>query len=126
MKQYFFFVLFFLTFFSCSKNETGNENNIKVPDQSFIESFDTASAATKKGWVFINKSIDQGTTNWSNPPTPPFYAFASENGPAGYIWADYNSTSSAAGIISNWAVSPILTMQNGDKISFYTRSELYY
>ena len=57
---------------------------------------------------------------------PPFEAFFSQNGPAGYLWADYNSTSSAAGVISNWAVSPVLTLQNGDKISFYTRAQIYF
>jgi hypothetical protein len=126
MKQYFYLVIISLSFISCSKDDSGNENSIEIPDQSFTESFDTASAAEKKGWVFLNKSVNPGTTNWSNPSTPPFAAFSSENGPAGYLWADYNSTSSAAGVISNWAVSPVLTLQNGDKISFYTRSELYF
>jgi len=126
MKQNIFFFIIYISFLSCSKNDTGDEKIIKIPDQSFTESFDTASAAAKKGWVFLNTSVDKGTTNWSNPSTPPFDAFASENGPAGYLWADYNSTSSGAGVISNWAVSPIITVQNGDKISFFTRAELYF
>jgi hypothetical protein len=126
MKQYFFLIFSSFLFLSCSKNDNGEENTNKIPDQSFTESFDTASASVNRGWVFQNNSIDRGSTNWNNPSTPPFDAYTSENGPAGYLWADYNSTSSAAGVISNWAVSPILTIQNGDKISFYTRAELYY
>jgi hypothetical protein len=124
MKKYFFLVFISLISFACSKDENGNNENI--PDNSFSESFDDAKAAEKEGWTFINNSIDLGATQWSNPSVPPFNAFASLTGQAGYLWADYKSTSSAAGIISNWAVSPILTIQNGDKISFYTRSELYY
>ncbi len=38
---------------------------------------------------------------------------------------DFTSTSAAAGIISNWIVSPVITMRNGDKIVFYTRTILY-
>jgi hypothetical protein len=54
----------------------------------------------------------------------PFYAYSGANGTA-YLWADYQSTASDAGTISNWAVSPELTMQNGDKNFFYTRTQLY-
>jgi hypothetical protein len=126
MKKYFFLFCISLLCLSCSKDDDGNENINIIPDQSFIESFDTAISAERRGWTFLNKSVTKGTTNWSNPSTPPFDAFSSENGPSGYLWADYNSTSSPAGIISNWAVSPIITLQNGDKISFYTRAELYF
>ena len=126
MKQYISITFILLLILSCNKNDNGEESLNKIPDQSFTETFDTASAAANRGWTFINKSVERGGTNWSNPSTPPFEAFSSENGPAGFLWADYNSTSSAAGVISNWAISPILTVQNGDKISFYTRAELYY
>jgi len=97
-----------------------------APDQSFTESFDTANAAYNRGWRYLNKSVDIGTTTWQNPPSPPFGPFSSTSTNNGYLWADYNSTSSAAGIISNWAVSPTLIMKNGDKIAFYTRAQLYF
>jgi len=100
-----------------------------VPDQSFVEEFDTAQNAYNRGWRFINRSIAIGRRSWGNPVPDansgiPFYAYSGANGTA-YLWADYQSTSSASGTISNWAVSPELTMQNGDKIVFYTRTQLY-
>src|SRR5665213_1891677 len=36
-----------LVFNSCTKNDT---NNRIVPDQSFVEEFDTVSAAVTRGW----------------------------------------------------------------------------
>jgi len=96
-----------------------------VPDQSFVEEFDTAQNAYNRGWRFINRSDVIGRTNWQNPTALTGIPFISYSGTGtGYLWADYQSTSSDAGVISNWAVSPELTMQNGDKIVFYTRAEL--
>jgi len=96
-----------------------------VPDQSFVEEFDTAQNAYNRGWRFINRSDVIGRTNWQNPSTLTGVPFLSYSGTGnGYLWADYQSTSSAAGTISNWAVSPEIIMQNGDKIIFYTRCEV--
>lgn len=125
MKSFILFITILFCLQGCSKNDSP-ETIIQIPDQSFTESFDQSSEAVKRGWTFLNKSIVLGNTQWSNPSFPPFDAFNSQNGPAGYLWADYNSTSSAAGVISNWAVSPLLTLQNGDKISFYTRAQIYF
>jgi hypothetical protein len=97
-----------------------------VPDQSFVEEFDTAQSAYNRGWRFINRSDVIGRTNWQNPTVLTGIPFLSYSGTGtGYLWADYQSTSSDAGVISNWAVSPELTMQNGDKIVFYTRAQLF-
>ena len=98
-----------------------------VPDQSFVEEFDTAQNAYNRGWRFINRSELIGRTNWQNPTTLTGIPFISYSGTGnGYLWADYQSTSGAAVTISNWAVSPELIMQNGDKIVFYTRTELLF
>lgn len=94
-----------------------------VPDQSFEEEFDTAQSAYDRGWRWINRSDVIGRRNWQNPTTIPFAPYSGVTG-NGYIYADYLSTASGAGVISNWAVSPSLIMQNGDKIVFYTRSQL--
>ena len=98
-----------------------------VPDQSFVEEFDTAQNAYNRGWRFINRSDLIGRTSWQNPSVLAGIPFLSYSGTGtGYLWADYQSTASDAGTISNWAVSPVLTMQNGDKIVFYTRAELSF
>jgi hypothetical protein len=96
-----------------------------VPDQSFVEEFDTVTNAYNRGWRFINRSDVIGRRNWQNPDGNSGIPFLSYSGTGnGYLWADYQSTASAAGTISNWAVSPEIIMQNGDKIVFYTRCEL--
>lgn len=108
---------------ACDKQESEAFN--EVPDQSFREDFDTAGVSARRGWIFENRSEVMGSTTWSNPSPAPFPAF-SGTAEGAYLWADYNSTSSAAGTISNWAISPVLTLQNGDLIRFYTRAELQY
>lgn len=97
-----------------------------TPDQTFTEEFDTVSAAFSRGWTVINGSDPRGSDVWQQggSVTPWFPAFSSKGSYAGFIGADYTSTSADAGIISNWLISPAVTMQNGDRISFYTRSFL--
>ena len=96
-----------------------------VPDQSFNEEFDTATAAIARGWKFINVSEPLGSSIWQNGGSiPPFFnAFSNNGSNVGFIGVDYLSTSAAGGIISNWLISPTVTMQNGDKIIFYTRAQ---
>lgn len=98
-----------------------------VPDQSFVEEFDTASAALARGWRFVNASDPKGGNIWQNGGaiSPWFEAWSNKGTLAGFIGADYTSTSAAAGVISNWLISPSILMQNGDKIVFYTRGVLY-
>jgi hypothetical protein len=94
-----------------------------VPDQSFVEEFDTATSAYNRGWRYINRSDLIGRRSWQNPDAViPFSSYSGTG--TGYLWADYLSTASTAGTISNWAVSPSVIMQNGDKIVFYTRAEI--
>jgi hypothetical protein len=96
-----------------------------VPDQSFVEEFDSSQKAYERGWRYINRSEQVGRTNWQNPTGQTGIPFPSYSGTGtGYLWADYQSTSGAAVTISNWAVSPELVMQNGDKIVFFTRCEI--
>lgn len=98
-----------------------------VPDQSFVEEFDTAKNAYERGWRFINRSESIGRTGWQNPDALTGIPFISWSGTGtGYLWSDYEATSAAAATISNWAVSPELVMQNDDKITFYTRAQLLF
>ena len=121
---------------ACVKDSTASLKPPPLPDQSFVEEFDTVTAAYDRGWRYINVSDPKGTGIWvqamfNNPaitglPSPiPFPAYSSHGTYVGFIGADFTSTSAAAGIISNWIVSPVTSMQNGDKIIFYTRTVLY-
>ncbi len=120
--------LFLTTLLSSCVDDSNLTAEPPTPNQSFVEEFDTANSAYARGWRYINKSVALGRRNWQNPnadnyiPFQPYSTYAAGNG---YLWADYQSTSSASGVISNWAVSPQVWMKNGDKIVFYTRTELY-
>ena len=104
-----------LFFQSCKEDK--EEIIPPVPDQSFVEEFDNVSTATSKGWRFINHSEPVGTRNWTAGNSFYFPAYSGTN----YIVSDYEAVDDN-GTISVWAVSPSITMQNGDKIAFYTRS----
>ena|SRR6185369_7189831 len=95
-----------------------------VADQTFTEEFDTATQAINRGWHFINTSDPIGPGVWQQGGgVPPWWNAYSSNGSyAGFIGADYTSVTGGPGTISNWLVSPVVTMQNGDKITFYTRA----
>jgi hypothetical protein len=96
-----------------------------IPDQSFVEEFDTLQTAYNKGWRFINRSEEIGVSKWTQGSiSGALTAYSSKGTNAGFISTDYQSTAGAASIISNWAVSPPVTMQNGDKIVFYTIASL--
>ncbi|WP_207492549.1 choice-of-anchor J domain-containing protein [Aridibaculum aurantiacum] len=98
-----------------------------VADQSHIEEFDTVAASLSRGWMITNASTPKGSNIWQQggEVMPWFSPFSSNGTYAGFIGADYTSTSAAAGIISNWLISPPVTFQNGDKIIFYTRALQY-
>jgi hypothetical protein len=126
MKQILRFILLIvcvlLLVTACNKNDSIKS----VADQSFTEEFDTTSAATARGWIFNNTSSPKGPGVWLQGGGVPkwFNAFSNTGSNAGFIGTDFTSTSAAQGIISNWIISPVVTLQNGDKISFYTRAYL--
>jgi hypothetical protein len=110
--------LFFLT--SCVSDK--NLDLPPVADQSFVEEFDTLSSALARGWKLSNVSVPKGPNIWQQggDVVPWFSPYSNNGSNAGFVGADYTSTT--FGVISNWLISPPVTMQNGDKIIFYTRS----
>ena len=118
------FVFVFLVAISCKKSDTPSTN--QEADLSFTESFDDDALAKANGWSFVNKSMAEGTSSWRNPENTPFSPFKTTSVTNGYLWTDYNSTSTSGGTISNWAISPIIKFHNGDEISFYTRAQIFF
>lgn len=108
---------------SC-KNDAYLTTPLPTPDQSFTEEFDTVSNSLARGWKIVNVSLPKGSNIWQQGGSvnPWFPAFSSSGTYVGFIGADYTSVLGGPGLISNWLISPVVTMQNGDKISFYTRS----
>jgi hypothetical protein len=116
-----FVVITVLGFTSCKKDD-----KLSVPGKSLTEEFDTLLNAYNRGWRFINRSIPIGRTNWQQGSiSGDLTAYSSKGTNEGFVSSDYAATSADVGVISNWIVSPSLTIQNGDKIIFYTRAVIY-
>lgn len=88
------------------------------------ENFDDVTTLTSSGWTVTNQSNPIGGYDWfQGDPT----IFESQTGgTASYISADFgNCLGAATGeTISNWLISPSISLQNGDVISFYSRAVL--
>ncbi|MEJ7912388.1 MAG: choice-of-anchor J domain-containing protein, partial [Chitinophagaceae bacterium] len=104
-----------------------------VANQSFTEEFDTVSRSLARGWTIINASTPKipqiSTLIWQQggDVIPWFNAFSENGSNVGFIGASAEISASVPPslgipVISNWLVSPVVVMQNGDKISFYTRT----
>lgn len=88
---------------------------VKSQVNSLTESFDTDSLA---GWTAINLSNPLGTSNWTSGVAIP--NLAGYTG-AGCAIVNFNSTT-GAGNISNWYISPQVNLRDGGVIKFYTRT----
>ena len=96
--------------------------SININAQSFTENFDNITLLTGNGWSLQNNSSPTGTTSWfQGTSVAGGGPFDSYNGAANaYIGANYNNTGNT-GDISNWLITPNITIRNGDVIAFYTR-----
>jgi hypothetical protein len=83
---------------------------------SLSEGFDIAPPA---GWTTVNSSQPLGTTSWFQGNPAVFTAFSGEDN--SYIGVNFNSGGGVAAI-SNWLITPTLSFDNGDVVSFYTRA----
>jgi hypothetical protein len=89
--------------------------------QAINEGFSNVAGLAAAGWNQQNLSTPIGVNpNWvqGDPVNMPFSA---NSLPANsYIAVNYNSVAGAA-TISNWLITPMLNLNNGDVITFYTR-----
>ena len=95
--------------------------------QSFVENFDLFTTLSGSGWLTQNNSNPVGGTSWyqgvSLAAGGPFNSFNGVD--SSYVAANYNSTSITGNkdTISNWLISPVLNLRNGDTIKFYTQTD---
>jgi hypothetical protein len=76
---------------------------------------------TLPGWILINRSSPAGTTNWFQGNSG---IFPSQSGsPNSYISANFLNAA-IGGDISDWLISPEVTVFEGSTISFYTRTTM--
>ena len=69
-------------------------------------------------WTFTNQSQPVGTTNWQQGTVSPFGG-GFNGGATSYVRTNFNSVAAGmSGTISNWLISPVITLENGNVISF--------
>ena len=93
----------------------------KVKAQSFTEGFEVSSPLTD--WWVANTSDDAGTTiNWFRGRPTTFIAQAGSD--SSYLASNYQSDTNltTAGTISDWLITPNRVFNNGDVVTFYTRT----
>ena len=88
---------------------------------SMTENFDGSPA----GWIAVNRSYDPNE-DWSlgNPGRPRSFP-AHQGAPGSYVASSFNATfgdGSSVGDISNWLLTPAMVFNNGDQLSFFTRT----
>ncbi len=88
-----------------------------VNAQIASESFDDITTLPGLGWVETNVSNPIGTLGYFQGNTTVFGPYTT----AGYLAVNYNSTA-GTGTISNWMISPIMTLNNTDVVTFWTRT----
>lgn len=127
----------FSSLVSCGKKDTA----AVVNDPSFGEDFDTLSKAVSRGWVIANNSKPIGTIPWVQGffylsqnhmfdgklgPTNPYNFDGFSGVEMSYSGSDFAMATANSGhgsaTISNWLISPVMEVKNGDVISFYTRT----
>jgi hypothetical protein len=89
--------------------------------QGLNENFANVAGLTTAGWVISNQSapIGTNTNGWNQGSATTFPAVDGVTGE--YIAANFNATS-GAGDISAWLVTPVVTLENGGILTFYTRT----
>lgn len=94
--------------------------------QSFVENFDSIvmTAASGQvashnliGWAFQNNTTNLGAGSWFNGNVNVFTPQAG----SGYLGVNFDSGAGTTDI-SNWAMTPVRTLNNGDTLSFFTRT----
>jgi hypothetical protein len=88
-----------------------------VPTEAaYSEGFDNIAT---NGWTYLNQSVPLGSTNWfqGNPAVFPAHAGATN----AYAGANFNNTT-GTNTISNWAITPSLSVSVGEEVSFWTRT----
>lgn len=89
--------------------------------------FDTPTATlATDGWLQTNQSTPVGASTYIVPTTAStvFTTGGQAGGILSYALVNFNSTT-GAGDISNWLISPEVSLKNGDVVSFYTRTATY-
>jgi hypothetical protein len=84
----------------------------------FTENFDVFPTT----WIRTNQSQPVGTSNWQQGNVSGF-GTGFNGGSTSYVSVNFNSVAAgSSGTISNWLITPTISLQDGDVIKFYTRA----
>jgi len=95
-----------------------NQGNRSPQATLLEEGFDDITTLPGAGYSLINVSDAPGLTDWFQGNDLVFPAHA--GGPTSYIGANFNNT--AGSVINNFLITPVLSLENGDEITFWTRT----
>ncbi|MDX1435439.1 MAG: choice-of-anchor J domain-containing protein [Anaerolineales bacterium] len=87
------------------------------PIGAFTEGFEDIT--NLPGWAFQNNSEPPGVDSWFQGLTSAFSAQAGS--PTSYAGVNFNSAG-GSGTISNWMMTPVFSLENGESFSFWTRT----
>lgn len=97
-----------------------------IPNQSFVEEFNSLDELAASGWRFINRSQPASVQSWQvGSSSNSLTSYSPQGSFTGFITTSVDATTANEGTISDWAISPKITVQNGDKIVFYTKALTY-
>ncbi len=83
------------------------------------EDFNSPFALSATGWTVQNNSVPTSTTTWFQGSAANFNAY--NGSPDDYYAVNFNSTT-GNGDISNWLISPTVTIYDGAVVQFATRT----
>ena len=107
------------------------KDTVKNPGPSQTEEFHQVYALDQNGWIFKDntKSYYNGTAAWTQGTSGTdkagvMYGFSAYSGSADdYVYSAISFPDSTTWV-SSWMITPVLSVKNGDVLSFYTRSDL--
>ncbi len=85
------------------------------------ENFDTFANLATAGWTMTNQSSPAGASSWAQGGGTAFATGGYNGGATSFALCNFNSTT-GAGTISNWLMTPVVSLKDGDVIKFYSRA----
>lgn len=95
-------------------------SNLGAQIQQINESFVSPFSPSSAGWVLQNNSVPLGSGAWGQGTGTVFAA--NSGGQDDYAAVNFNSQAPTLGNISNFFISPTITLVNGGVLEFYSRT----
>lgn len=87
----------------------------------FQENFDLSPDFATNGWITFNMSNPSASVDWAQGTGTDIGETAYNGTTTAYVASSYMATT-MGGTISDWLISPVISFNNGDTVSFYTLS----